>query len=67
MCIRDRQVEVDDQTIRSSWYGQTYSPDGKTLYVSGGNDNQVNMYQVANNGKIHLGDSIMLGLSLIHI
>ena len=56
-----KQVEVDDQTIRTSWYGLTYSPDGKTLYVSGGNDNQVNMYQVANNGKIHLGDSIMLG------
>lgn len=56
-----KQVEVDDQTIRSSWYGLTYSPDGKTLYVSGGNDNQVNIYQVANNGKIHLGDSIVLG------
>ncbi|MFA6717565.1 MAG: hypothetical protein WCS15_00620, partial [Prevotella sp.] len=39
-----KEQEVDDQTIAKSWYGLNFSHDGKWLYASAGNDNQIKMY-----------------------
>jgi YVTN family beta-propeller protein len=51
---------LDAVVIRKSWYGLKFSADGKSLYVSAGNDNQVLQYAVKNN-KLALEDSIILG------
>lgn len=46
--------------IPKSWYGLTFSEDEKFLYASGGNDNWILQYAIANN-KLQLKDSIKLG------
>jgi YVTN family beta-propeller protein len=46
--------------IPKSWYGLKFSADGKFLYASGGNDNWILQYAVANN-KLILKDSLKLG------
>jgi YVTN family beta-propeller protein len=51
---------LDVAVIPKSWYGLKFSADGKTLYASAGNDNQVLKYAVKNN-KLLLQDSILLG------
>ena len=56
-----KEQEVDDQTIAKSWYGLNFSHDGKWLYASAGNDNQIKMYQVSPIGKLTLSDSIVMG------
>lgn len=56
-----RQCEVDDQTIAKSWYGLCFGLDGKHLYASAGNDNQVKIYDVSDKGKLVLSDSIVMG------
>lgn len=56
-----KEIEVADQTIHASWYGLCFSPNGRYLYASGGNDNQINIYQVSKAGKILLADSIVMG------
>ncbi len=56
-----KEIEVADQTIHASWYGLCFSPNGRYLYASGGNDNQINIYQVSKAGKILLSDSIVMG------
>lgn len=56
-----KEIEVADQTIHASWYGLCFSPNGRYLYASGGNDNQINFYQVSKAGKIQLADSIVMG------
>jgi YVTN family beta-propeller protein len=51
---------LDAAVIPKSWYGLKFSSDGKTLYASAGNDNQVLIYSVKKN-KLLLKDSIILG------
>ncbi len=51
---------LDVAVIPKSWYGLKFSADGKALYASAGNENQVLKYAVRNN-KLELEDSIILG------
>jgi YVTN family beta-propeller protein len=51
---------LDSVPIDKSWYGLKFSTDGKSLYASAGNDNQVLKYSISNN-KLVLADSIILG------
>ncbi len=51
---------LDVAVIPKSWYGLKFSSNGKILYASAGNDNQVLKYAVRNN-KLVLEDSIILG------
>ena len=51
---------LDIVTIPKSWYGLKFSADEKYLYASGGNDNWILKYVVANK-KLQLTDSIKLG------
>lgn len=46
--------------IPKSFYGLKFSRDEKFLYASGGNDNQILKYAVADN-KLTLADSLVLG------
>ncbi len=55
-----KEMIVDSLIIPKSWYGLSFSTDGKSLYASGGNDNWILKYNVAN-GKLSLADSIILG------
>ncbi len=58
----DPQAEkiLDSINIAKSWYGLAFSPDGRKLYASGGNDNWILQYAVINN-RLVLQDSILLG------
>lgn len=51
---------ISNVVIPKSWYGLAFSADGKSLYASGGNDNRILIYSVANSG-LQLKDSISLG------
>jgi len=51
---------LDVAVIPKSWYGLKFSANGKTLYASAGNDNQVLKYSIKDN-KLLLEDSILLG------
>jgi len=46
--------------IPKSWLGLKFSADSRYLYASGGNDNRIVKYTVANN-KLKVADSIILG------
>ena len=46
--------------VPKAWYGLAFTEDEKFLYVSGGHDNRINKYDVAEN-KLVLTDSILLG------
>jgi YVTN family beta-propeller protein len=46
--------------VKKAWYGLKFSGDGKTLYASGGHDNWILKFSIANN-KLFLKDSIKLG------
>lgn len=46
--------------IPKSFYGLTFSKDGKFLYASGGNDNWILKYAIVDN-KLVLNDSLVLG------
>ncbi|MFL9485540.1 bifunctional YncE family protein/alkaline phosphatase family protein [Chitinophagaceae bacterium LWZ2-11] len=54
------QSVLDNVVIPKSWYGLTFADNDKTLYASGGNDNWILKYAVADN-KLLLQDSIVLG------
>ncbi len=54
------QAMTDSVTIPASWLGLAFSPDGKKLYASGGNENVIRCYGVAN-GKLTKQDTIKLG------
>ena len=59
--INTRNEEVlDNIEIKKSWLGLHFSSDEKYLYASGGNDNWILQYAIANN-KLLLKDSIKLG------
>jgi len=51
---------ADTITIDKSWLGIVFSPDEKSLFVSGGNDNWILQYSITNQ-KFKLIDSIKLG------
>ena len=51
---------LDEATIGKSWYGLKFSADGQRLYASGGNDNTVLSYRIANQ-KFAGTDTIRLG------
>jgi YVTN family beta-propeller protein len=55
-----RSIQVIE--VKKSWLGLTFAPDGKRFYVSGGDDNDVLIFDFAagkatDAGKIHLGSS----------
>jgi DNA-binding beta-propeller fold protein YncE len=50
----------DNISIDKSWLGIVFSPDEKSLFVSGGNDNWILQYAIVNQ-KLKLIDSIKLG------
>ena len=51
---------LDEASIRKSWYGLKFSADGRRLYASGGNDNTVLVYGIANQ-KLAPADTLRLG------
>jgi len=51
---------LDNIVVDKSWLGIKFSADAKKLYVSGGNDNWILLYDVINK-KLRLKDSISLG------
>jgi YVTN family beta-propeller protein len=51
---------ADTITIDKSWLGIVFSPDEKSVFVSGGNDNWILQYAITNQ-KFKLIDSIKLG------
>src|SRR2546423_6101393 len=55
-----REKVLDEIIIPESWYGLKFSNNDKVLYASGGNDNWILKYTIANN-KLKLADSISLG------
>ncbi len=62
--VIDLTANANVQTIKvkKSWLGLNFAPDGKRFYVSGGDDNEVMIYDFANGkateaGKINLGSS----------
>jgi len=46
--------------IPKSWLGIKFSEDSRSLYVSGGNDNRIMVYQISHS-KMKLTDSLLLG------
>ena len=59
--ISTRKHEVlFTRPIKKSWLGLQFSKDGKHLFASGGNDNRIWIYTVAND-SLSLSDSIVLG------
>ena len=54
------ETVLDNVVIPKSWYGLKFSADEKYLYASGGNDNWILKYAIANK-KLKLADSIKLG------
>jgi YVTN family beta-propeller protein len=51
---------LDAAIVPKSWFGLKFSGDGKKLYVSAGNDNQVLIYRIKDK-KLAPEDSIILG------
>jgi YVTN family beta-propeller protein len=51
---------LDQKMIGKSWYGLAFSNDEKKLCASGGNDNWILCYQIANN-KLGKTDTLKLG------
>lgn len=56
-----REVETADVTLKSSWYGLCFGRDGRHLYASAGNDNQIKIYKVSKRGKLVSRGSIVMG------
>ena len=56
----EKGILLDSIIIGKSWLGLTFSADGKYLYASGGNDNIIIKYSVANN-HLSVSDTIILG------
>lgn len=55
-----RRTISDSVTVRVAWLGLAWSPDGQTLYASGGNGNTIMEFAVRN-GRLRLRDSIVIG------
>ena len=52
--------EVQRYVLSETWYGLAFNNDDSKLYVSGSSDNLIYIFGF-NNGKLALGDSIVLG------
>src|SRR5512145_2829960 len=52
-------------SVRKSWLGLAFAPDGKRFFVSGGDDNEVMIYDFAN-GKVEESGKIILGSGDYH-
>ncbi|WP_184550596.1 bifunctional YncE family protein/alkaline phosphatase family protein [Mucilaginibacter sp. FT3.2] len=50
---------LDEKVVAKSWYGLAFSSDDKKLYASGGNDNWIYVFNIANN-KLGTPDTIRL-------
>ncbi|WP_413665990.1 bifunctional YncE family protein/alkaline phosphatase family protein [Mucilaginibacter sp. Mucisp86] len=50
---------LDEVIVKKSWYGLAFSRDEKKLYASGGNDNWILVFNIANN-KLGTPDTIKL-------
>lgn len=50
---------LDEVVVKKSWYGLAFSRDEKKLYASGGNDNWILIFNIANN-KLGTPDTIKL-------
>ncbi|UOE48551.1 SMP-30/gluconolactonase/LRE family protein [Mucilaginibacter sp. SMC90] len=50
---------LDEVVVKKSWYGLAFSRDEKKLYASGGNDNWILVFNIANN-KLGTPDTIRL-------
>lgn len=46
--VKNQQV-LDSKELAKSWYGLKVANDNKTVFVSGGNDNQILIYHIVNN------------------
>lgn len=51
---------IDEVAVPKSWYGMAFSADDRYLYVAGGHDNRILVYEVRDQ-KLRLFDSIALG------
>lgn len=56
------EKQLDETAIGKSWVGLRFTPDGKKLLASGGNDNRVLIYDVSGS-KLVKTDSLVLGKS----
>lgn len=56
----DKQQVIDEAVVPKSWYGMAFSADDKKLYVAGGHDNRILVYNIENE-KLRLTDSLLLG------
>ena len=54
------QLLLDSTVIAKSWVGLAFSGDDKFLYASGGNDNWIIQYSLANN-QLTTSDTLILG------
>lgn len=51
---------IDEVEINKAWYGLAFNDEENRLYASGGNDNMVVIYTIAN-ARLQKSDSIVLG------
>lgn len=56
-----KEKMTSDVTIPMSWYGLCFTPDSKKLYVSGGNENKIRIYDISSAGSLNQSDSIVMG------
>jgi DNA-binding beta-propeller fold protein YncE len=56
------EAVTDSIAINKTFYGMCFSSDGKKLYVSGGNNNRIEVFNFLD-GKLQYVDSILLGKS----
>lgn len=70
----DHNIEVIDRitgektqtiTLKKAWLGIEFAPDGRRLFVSGGDDNELLVYDFAN-GKATASGKIILGSQTYH-
>jgi len=61
MVIETKNGSVTDSvTVDKTFYGMCWGMNGELLYVSGANNNRIEIYKFIN-GKLHYNDSLVLG------
>jgi YVTN family beta-propeller protein len=56
----DKVTQLSEISIPASWYGLAFSRDGKRLYASGGNENNIVVFAIEND-KLRRDTSLTLG------